>query len=187
MLLITSSITYQLPYGASVAASVRVGNLIGLSRMMEAKIAGKTALQLAGVIGVLNSMLLFVVRNHWGHLFSSDADVIALVASVMPIMALFQCADCVCGIAAGILRGCGRQGLGAAINVSAYYVIGIPTSLFLAFGPPQMGLHGLWWGLTIALVYGSCLMIWFISRINWHDVIDRINRTMAESPDAATC
>lgn len=33
----------------------------------------------------------------------------------------------------GITRGCGRQKIGAFINLGAYYFVGIPMAIFLAF------------------------------------------------------
>lgn len=181
VLLITSSVTYQLPYGAAVAASVRVGNLLGLGQVADARLACRGALIISIVVGLFDSGLVYFARNQWGYLFSSDPKVVELIASVLPIMAIFQCADSVCGIAAGILRGCGCQAVGAAINVTAYYVVGIPAALFLAFGPFQLGLHGLWWGLTIALIYGACTAVWFIMRMDWSSVVRRIHHTMSEA------
>jgi MATE family multidrug resistance protein len=33
----------------------------------------------------------------------------------------------------GIVRGCGRQQVGAYVNLSAYYIVGIPAALCFAF------------------------------------------------------
>lgn len=178
VLLITSSVTYQLPFGAAVAASVRVGNLLGAGRLGDAHVAAKAALVLSVGIGLFNSSLVSVFRNKWGYLFSSDPAVVQTVASVLPILALFQCADCMCGIAGGVLRGCGRQALSAVINLSAYYVVGIPMSLFLAFGPWQMGLSGLWWGLTVALIYGAAAALYSVYHTDWPSVLRRIHANM---------
>ncbi|TKY87440.1 hypothetical protein EX895_004118 [Sporisorium graminicola] len=41
VLLVSSSVTYQLPFGASVATAVRVGNLLGANRPDEAKISSR--------------------------------------------------------------------------------------------------------------------------------------------------
>jgi len=37
------------------------------------------------------------------------------------------------GVWTGVARGCGRQELGAYINLCTFYVIGVPTALVLAF------------------------------------------------------
>ncbi|PKI83821.1 hypothetical protein MVES1_002326 [Malassezia vespertilionis] len=179
VLLITSSVTYQLPYGASVAAAVRVGNLLGGGHMSDARLASLASLLLSVIIGMLNSSVVYVSRDKWGYLFSNDVEVIRLVASVLPILAIFQCADCICGVAGGILRGSGRQSLSAAINLTSYYVIGMPMCLFLAFGPLHMGLRGLWWGLTVALVYGAGIALFYVWYTDWTDVMHRLHRSMS--------
>ena len=183
VLLITSSVTYQLPYGAAVAASVRVGNLLGAGHAFEAYRASHASLILGVLIGLLNSVIVYVARDKWGYLFSGDPEVIRLVASVLPLVALFQCADCICGIANGILRGCGRQALSALINVTAYYVVGVPFSVLLAFGPPHLALAGLWWGLTIALAYGAAVSLWYVYRMDWSHVMHHVHQTMNVGDD----
>ena len=185
VLLVLSSVTYQLPYGAAVASSVRVGNLLGAMHAQSARIASHAAIVLSLLIGLLNSSIVFFTRHHLGYLFSSDDAVVELVASVLPIMALFQCADCTCGIVGGILRGCGRQSLSAFINVTAYYMAGLPVSLFLAFGPWHLGLAGLWWGLTIALVYGTITSLWYVYYMDWDKVMQQVHRTMHASVQEA--
>ena len=181
VLLVLSSVTYQIPFAAAVAASVRVGNLLGAMHASSARTASYAAVVLSVVVGVFNSSVVFGTRNYLGYLFSSDKDVVRMVASVLPIMALFQCADCVSGIVGGILRGCGRQSLSAMINVTAYYVIGLPVSLLLAFGPWHLGLAGLWWGLTTALAYSTVLSLWYVYNMDWDSVMQKVHRTMRAS------
>ena len=53
------------------------------------------------------------------------------------------------GVTAGILRGSGRQKLGALFNFFCYYVIGLPVGIFLAFSS-GFGTLGIWIGLAIA-------------------------------------
>jgi MATE family multidrug resistance protein len=36
-------------------------------------------------------------------------------------------------ISSGIVRGCGFQKIGAYVNLSAYYLVGIPAALCFAF------------------------------------------------------
>ncbi|KAK4705275.1 multidrug resistance protein, MATE family, partial [Phenoliferia sp. Uapishka_3] len=94
-------------------------------------------------------------------------DVIQLVAGVLPLVALFQLADGLSGAAGGLLRGAGRATLGALINLTSYYVVGLPLGLILAFLGPKLGLFGLWIGLTAALAFTAGLMTFYIWRMNW--------------------
>ena len=83
----------------------------------------------------------------FGYLFSDDANVVALVAQVMPLVASFQVADGLAGSCGGVLRGQGRQHLGAAFNLLAYYVLALPLGITLAFRAGY-GLQGLWIGAS---------------------------------------
>lgn len=179
VLLVSSSVTYQLPFGASVATAVRVGNLLGANRPAEAKISSRVALILSLAMGGLNSALFLIFRRQWGWLFSSDIEVIKLVEYILPLLAFFQVADGICGIAGGVLRGTGRQASGAGINMVSYYVIGIPVGLVLTFTRINLGLAGLWWGLTIALLFGSAGMIWLISITDWDWEVKKVQLRMA--------
>ena len=49
----------------------------------------------------------------------------------------------------GILRGCGRQSWGAALNLTCFWGLGLPLAWWLGF-KAGFGLNGLWSGLTIA-------------------------------------
>ncbi|PWY98631.1 MATE efflux family protein [Testicularia cyperi] len=178
VLLVSSSVTYQLPFGASVAAAVRVGNLLGANRPHEAKVSSRVALILSLVMGGLNSALFLIFRRQWGWLFSSDIEVITLVENILPLLAFFQVADGICGIAGGVLRGTGRQAQGAFINMISYYIIGIPTGLLLTFTGLRLGLAGLWWGLTIALLFGSLGMFWLISNTDWEWEVKKVQLRM---------
>lgn len=178
ILLVCSSITYQLPYAMSIAVAVRVGNLLGASQARFAKICSDMAVFLSLSAGVVNSLLYLSIRNQLGGLFSEDQKVIDLVSAILPVMAAFQVMDGVCGVTSGILRGTGRQSKGAVINLTGYYVIGIPIGLYLTFGPPQWGLSGLWWGLTIALTYASVFTYLIIKRTDWDEEVRKTHERM---------
>ena len=53
-------------------------------------------------------LLTRLARHRWGRLFSSEPEVIRLVATVLPLMAAFQLADGLSGATGGLLRGAGR-------------------------------------------------------------------------------
>ena len=53
-----------------------------------------------------------------------NAEVVSLVAAILPLVALFQVFDGLSAITAGILRAVGKQFTGALLNLSAYYVVG---------------------------------------------------------------
>ncbi|GAA5877766.1 hypothetical protein JCM3774_000749 [Rhodotorula dairenensis] len=165
VLLTSASAFYQFQYALSVAAAVRIGNLLGAQKPHLARVASRLTIAIAIVCSGVNSILLLLLRNVWGTLFSSEPEIIKLVADVLPLVAAFQLWDGLSGAMGGVLRGAGKPVLGAIINTASYYVLGLPIGITVAFVGPKLGLNGLWLGLTIALTLtglSSTYIVWFM-------------------------
>ena len=82
---------------------------------------------------------------------------------------------------AGVVRGCGRQLLGASINVCTYWLLGLPFAMILGF---PLGLHvaGLWWGMAATTTLQGLTMGVVISRFNWETEASRAAERMAQKP-----
>lgn len=111
---------------------------------------------------------------------------IDLVYAILPLLALFQVADGICGVAGGVLRGTGRQAQGAVANLVGYYLIGIPLGFFLTFGPWQWGLAGLWIGLTVALLFASLAMGLVLGCTDWRYEVHKTFVRMGVDEDGPT-
>ncbi|KAL0577233.1 ethionine resistance protein [Marasmius crinis-equi] len=153
-----------LPFGIGVAASNRVGNLIGAKSAGKARRAAHASALLSILVGVVVMTLLLVFKDVCGYVLSDDDEVVSLVSNVMPLVASFQISDGLAGSCGGVLRGQGRQHLGAIFNFVAYYVIALPLGITLAFnGNIRMGLQGLWIGQVVGLTVvgvGEYLSVW---------------------------
>ena len=79
-----------LPFGIGVAASTRVGNLIGAQSALGAKRAGHASALLSVVVGFIVMISMLAAKNVYGYIFSDDKEVVNLVARVMPLVASFQ-------------------------------------------------------------------------------------------------
>ncbi|KAF7289406.1 MATE efflux family protein [Mycena chlorophos] len=145
VIMTTDQILNTIPFGIGVAASARVGNLIGARSPIGAKHAAHAAALVSVVVGMVVLITMVVTKDVFGCIFSDDIEVVKLVAAVIPLVASFQVADGLAGSCGGVLRGQGRQHLGALFNCVAYYVLALPLGLTLAF-QTTMGLRGLWTG-----------------------------------------
>ncbi|KAF9972802.1 hypothetical protein BGZ73_004007 [Actinomortierella ambigua] len=146
----TSGLLYTIPFGISIAASNRVGNLIGRGDHRSAKVASRCSIAMSVLFGTFNSIVLILCKGFWGRFFSDDAEVVAVVAAILPLVALFQISDGLAGVGGGVLRGVGLQHLGAYLNLIAYYLVAFPIGYFLGFYL-NWGLSGLWWALCVGL------------------------------------
>jgi multidrug resistance protein, MATE family len=119
----TAALTFQIPFPISIAVSTRIANLIGATLADAAKTAARVSLVVAACVGLFNVTFLSCLRNYIPQLFTSDPDVIEIVASVLPLCAAFQLFDALAANCNGILRGLGRQEVGGYVNLFAYYVV----------------------------------------------------------------
>ncbi|XP_033996120.1 multidrug and toxin extrusion protein 1-like isoform X2 [Trematomus bernacchii] len=75
------------------------------------------------------------------------------------------------GVTGGIVRGTGKQMIGAVCNLVGFYLIGLPIGVSLMF-PVQMGIVGLWSGLLISVLIQSVFFIVFLCKLNWTKVTE---------------
>ncbi|KAI0700316.1 MOP flippase [Cytidiella melzeri] len=184
IIMTADQILNTIPFGIGVAASTRVGNLIGLRSATAAKRASHASALLSVVTGLVIMITLLATKNVFGKIFSDDMDVVELVSKVMPLVASFQIADGLAGSCGGVLRGQGRQHLGALFNLVAYYVLALPMGITLAFHPrTHLGLQGLWIGQVVALFVvglGEYTVVWLGT--NWEREVERgIERNREEA------
>ncbi|XP_027778116.2 multidrug and toxin extrusion protein 1-like isoform X2 [Marmota flaviventris] len=159
-------IVYMIPAGFSVAANVRVGNALGAGNIEQAKKSSVVSLLVTELFAITFCVLLLSCKDLVGYIFTTDRDIVALVAQVVPIYAvshLFEGLSCTSG---GILRGTGSQKVGAIVNAIGYYVIGLPIGIALMFAA-KLGVIGLWAGIIICTVAQAVCFIVFIARLNW--------------------
>lgn len=183
VLLVSASTCYQAPFALGVAATVRIGNLLGSGHGKKARIAAEMTLCLSLTFAFCLSTFLLIFRKRWGYLFNDDEEVIALVAGIMPLVALFQIVDGMSAVTAGALRARGKQSLGALVNVTAYYVIGIPLGVYLAFWW-NLHLYGLWIGLSVALCYSGVVSAYVVLRTDWAKEVLRVRARLEEDGKA---
>lgn len=147
------------------------------------------------------STIFVVFRDSWAYIFNDDPgtspffpplkrvsklmgpcflyiEVVASVSDILPLVALFQVVDGTAAVAGGILRAQGKQLTGAVLNLSAYYIIGIPFGILLGF-KYGMGLHGIWIGLTVSLVYCAVLGTWIGLRTDWEHQVEKVQKRLA--------
>ncbi|XP_058091621.1 protein DETOXIFICATION 16-like isoform X2 [Magnolia sinica] len=174
----TCSMVYMIPFGLSSAISTRVSNELGAGRPQAARLAVCVVVVMAISLGAVLGLATILVRNVWGYVYSNEVEVVKYVATLMPLIALSDFLDGIQSVLSGTARGCGWQKTGALINLGAFYIVGIPTSVLLAFFF-HVGGKGLWIGMVCALFVQSVLLTAITLRTNWHQEArkakDRVN------------
>ncbi|XP_027138265.1 LOW QUALITY PROTEIN: multidrug and toxin extrusion protein 1 [Larimichthys crocea] len=163
-------VAYMFPLGFSAAASVRVGNALGAGNIEQAKLSSKVPIICTFIIACLVRQLAHRQIFHGIH-FTNDQDILQKVADIMIIFFFMHLCDATAGVVGGVLRGAGKQMIGAACNLVGHYIIGFPISVALMFAA-HMGVVGLWIGLTISVFMQSIFFVIYVCRLNWKKVTE---------------
>jgi multidrug resistance protein, MATE family len=158
-----AGLAFMVPYGISQGAATRVGNLVGAGDHSGMRRAAGASL-VVGIAAMAVSAVLFVVfREELPRLFTSDPDVIALSAMILPIAAAFQLSDGAQGVAGGVLRGLGRPDAAAIVNLLGYYTLALPAAYWFGVRGGY-GLSAVWIGLAGGLTVVAALLLFWVAR-----------------------
>ena len=149
--------TYMMASGLSAAASVRVGNELGLKNREGVRTAGFSAFIIVLVFMSLMATCFILFRNYLPLLFNNNADVIAVSSSLIVIAAFFQLSDGTQVVGLGALRGMKDVKIPTIITLIAYWIIGLPMSYVFAF-KFNFGVQGIWYGLSLGLGIAAVLL-----------------------------
>jgi multidrug resistance protein, MATE family len=161
-----TAILFMIPFGISMAATVRVGHAVGRNDAAAVKRAGFIAMALGIGISAVLTLVVVVARYAIALLFLgnglANADTtVELAATLLLIGATFFITDGLQSIAAGALRGMNDTRLPLLFAVIGYWVIGFCAAYALAFYTP-LGPYGVWVGLSLGtLVYATLLILRF--------------------------
>jgi MATE family multidrug resistance protein len=162
---------FKIPFSLGIAASTQIAERIGEGSHQKAKETARCAITLAGAFGGGLVIVLMIFRNQIPYLFTSDPSVVVLMFSVVPMIAIFQLVDAIVGVTNGIIRGIGKQYIGAWIQTLGYYVVGLPCSIGAAFGLGWR-LNGLWAGISVAMTLICCLEGCYMYFLDWSKLVE---------------
>ncbi|EGG22230.1 multi antimicrobial extrusion family protein [Cavenderia fasciculata] len=172
--------TFMIPLSLSIALSVRIGQLLGARQPQMAKRTTRIGFGISIVFMMVVSSTQFFSRHFIGSIYSSDIEVRQMVAKLLPISALFQIFDGFQTTCQGIIRGVGKNKIGAVINFTAFYLVGLPISSVLTFVVMHK-VYGLWIGLSCGLAACAIILGIVVNRIDWNAEMERaLARTAAD-------
>ncbi len=155
-----AALAFMIPLGISQAAVTRVGNLLGARAPDEAQRAAWVAFAMGAAFMACSALTFVSLRHVLPSVYTADAQVIALAATILPIAGAFQIFDGLQVVGCGILRGMGRTRPAAVFNFIAYWVIGLPCGAWFAL-ERGYGLPGLWWALCLGLgLVAASVLLW---------------------------
>ncbi|KAE8055251.1 hypothetical protein FH972_012103 [Carpinus fangiana] len=167
ILIQTTALIYIFPSSLSFGVSTRVGNELGANQPKKAKLAATVGISFSFVLGFSALLFAVMVRKIWATMFTQDAEIIALTTAVLPIIGLCELGNCPQTTSCGVLRGTAQPKLGANINLSCFYLVGMPVAVWLSFYA-GFDFRGLWLGLLAAQASCAVTMLLVLTRTDWN-------------------
>ncbi|MCG6925379.1 MAG: MATE family efflux transporter [Acidobacteria bacterium] len=158
-----ASLTFMVPLGVGSATAVRVGQAIGARDSDGARRAASAGLMIGAAFMSVTAAAFLFAPGLLASTYTSEEAVLALAVVFIPIAGFFQVFDGLQAVSAGALRGAGDTRAPMLVNILGFWLIGLPTSLILAF-PLDLGPEGLWWGVVAGL--GS-VAVFLLTRVAW--------------------
>lgn len=159
----TAAVLYMVPFGISMAATVRVGQAVGRRDAEATRRAGFVAMILAVAFMVVMTAIVALTRHSIPLLFLGDAaaagETIALAATLLVLGATFFITDGAQTVAAGALRGLNDTRVPLLIAAFSFWVVGFLSSYGLAFSA-GLGAIGVWIGLSLGTGVFAVLLLW---------------------------
>lgn len=157
------SITFMVPLGIAMAATVRVGLAAGAGDNEAVRRAGWAAISCATAFMAFTSVILWIWPFEIAQLYlpATDKNMPALVLAVafLHVAAVFQIVDGLQVTAALSLRGLKDARAPMWIAGASYWLAGFPACMLFAFGFGLKGM-GIWYGLAFGLLVAALLMVW---------------------------
>ena len=148
------SISYMLATGFGSAATVRVGNQMGLKDYKQLRKAGISNMVLVTLMMAIFGLVFIFASELLPAMYIDDAEVISITASLLGVAALFQLSDGIQVVGLGALRGLQDVKVPTYITFVAYWIIALPLSYVFAL-KLGYGAMGIWMGLGIGLTFSA--------------------------------
>ena len=155
------SITFMVPLGLGMAATVRVGMAAGRNDYRSVRRSGFSAMLIGGCFMASMAMMIYAFAPQIAGLYLRASErntaVILQAAAFLHVAALFQLADGQQVVMAMSLRGLKDARVPMLLAAGSYWLVGFPLCLGLGFGLGLKGM-GIWYGLASGLACAAILM-----------------------------
>jgi MATE family multidrug resistance protein len=153
-----SAMAFMVPVGLASAISIRVGNAIGRQDPVAARYAGLIGIVIVLGFQSVSAFVMFTFPEFVVSIYTDDAVVAPLAASLLLYAAIFQYSDGVQMCAAGALRGLKDTRMPMVYTIVSFWVVGLPVGYYLTI-TRGMGPSGMWMGMIAGLTLAAALML----------------------------
>ncbi|KAL3527587.1 hypothetical protein ACH5RR_012243 [Cinchona calisaya] len=155
----------MIPLAFFAGTGVRVANELGAGNGKGAKYATIVSVMTSTLIGLFFCLLIMILHNEIGLIFSSSKAVLDAVNQLSVLLAVTILLNSIQPVLSGVAVGSGWQSYVAYVNITCYYLVGLPLGLVMEWVFHQ-GVTGIWGGMIfggtalqtviLAIIIGRC-------------------------------
>lgn len=146
-------------YSFGASTSIRVANFVGNKDWAGVKISATAGKHILLVIALCSSIVMYLCSEVLINIFTTDAVVIQIGMSLIPLLLFYQFADAMQICFANILRGTGRVMSMMRIAIISYVIIGLPAAYIMGF-TLGWGVKGIFLAISLGLFTAAGLFFW---------------------------
>lgn len=163
------AMTYMMASGIASAATIKVGNNFGKQNYFRIQKFARVSYHLVIIFMLFFAFIFILFNQHLPYIITSDTDVVSMAAQLLIIAGIFQLFDGTQVVGLGTLRGMGDVKIPTSITFFAYWIVGLPAAYFLGIRL-NIGVQGIWYGLTLGLLTSSILLYFRYRYIIKHQI-----------------
>ena len=151
-----SQLGFMLYYGMAAAVAVKVSNYNGSGDTVNIRHSAYAGFRIIAVMAVFTSILVCIIRNHIGYLFTDDSAVALQVSQLVIPFIVFQFGDGLQCNFSNALRGIADVKPVMLYAFIAYIVISLPVGYLFGF-VLGWGITGVWFSFPFGLTSAGVL------------------------------
>jgi len=161
--------------GIALAANVRISHYLGAGNPSNAQHTFKSAMIIVSIFGTISGAFMFFGKSLVANMISNDPKLHHIFYDISPFLAVALVTICYLTVMILVSLGQGRPALVASILGPCTWFINIPAAYVFAF-KLEMGISGLWVGISCGYGIALILFIYFIFNSDWQLYADEARR-----------
>lgn len=166
---VVTTLGFMVYYGIAAAVTIRVSTFKGWGDYRNVRNASFAGLHIIGVVTAAVMLLIYLLRNHIGYLFTTEEDVISMVALFSFAVVMYQVGDGLQILFANALRGISDVKYMAYAAFACHFGIALPVGYICGF-VLNWGAIGIWFGFPISLTLLGVLLWRRFDKLTKHRV-----------------
>jgi len=164
------AVAYMIPSGMATAISSLTGACLGEGSPELAKEFTKKGILLTLAISTLYAFAIHIFVNTIAQIYTADESVLKVLENLLHVVSVYVVADAVNCAEAGILRGLGKQSIGAKYQSIVMYGVLLPLAFVLH---KPYGVIGIWTASLLGMITSAAGFAYIIYKTDYSECARR--------------